>query len=65
MGTELELCEVLQINSLFIAKRRTEMMEICAYIDGIPSKKRENFLFQHFVFYVGEKDKNKWQKNWP
>lgn len=34
-------------------------------MDGISSKKRENILFQHFAFYVGEKDKNKWQKSWP
>lgn len=34
-------------------------------MDGISSKKRENFLFQHFAFYVGEKHKNKWQKTWP
>lgn len=32
MGTELELCAVFHINSLFTAKRRTEIMRnICIY----------------------------------
>ena len=35
-------------------------------MDGISSKKKkENFLFQPFPFYIGEKDENKWQKTWP
>lgn len=40
MGTELELCEVFQINSLFAAKRRTEIMRnICIYGWNFKQKK--------------------------
>lgn len=67
MGTELELCEVLQINSLFTAKSRTEVTR-GIYIYGWlfqGEKKKENFLFRHLAFYVGKKDKRKPQKTWP